>query len=87
MSARICKFKLDVNSVVEIEMPQGARVLHVGAQQGNVMLWAVADLGKPTEHRRFRVLGTGMELPSTHLGYLGTAFIDVFVWHVFEEVS
>lgn len=68
-------------------LPKGAKILHVGQQNGTVCLWARVDPEQEQEKRVFRFVGTGHPLNCTDITYLGTAHDDPFVWHVFEVVE
>ncbi len=83
-----------------VEMPRGARIKHVGAQGGDICLWAIVDPECLAELRHFCVYGTGHEIllaqdDESFEGrkaedklsgrYLGTAVCGEFVWHVFEK--
>lgn len=67
----------------EVEMPQGAPVVHVSAKEGVVTVWAIVAPDSKYEMRHFEVVGTGHPLPE-HWHYLGTAHIYPYVWHVLE---
>ncbi len=76
------------------DLPQGAKVVHVGAQdQENVLIWVEQkvehpDHEGPRERRAFRVYGTGYEIyPSGVIGHIGSVVVDSYVWHVYEVVS
>ena len=68
-------------------LPDGAKVLHVAAQQNDIVLWAEVDSDAPKQLREFVVTGTGYELPAGRLTYLGTAQLVIanLVFHVFEK--
>ena len=85
----VWKFLIKLIGAFEIEMPEGAVVLHVDLQKGEGgVLWALVDPDKPLSTRVFNVVGTGQFLGSrdTMRGttYVGTYQIPPFVWHVFE---
>jgi hypothetical protein len=65
-------------------MPQGAKVVHVGEQNGDIYLWASVNPNMLEERRTFTVVGTGHKAPPDSV-YVGTVQIHPFVWHVFEE--
>jgi len=77
-----------------IPMPVGAKVLSVGEQDGQIVLWAeVSAVVGDWPQRRFRAFNTGANLPEGTLKgdvpspvYLGTVQIrDAgIVWHVYE---
>ena len=68
-----------------LELPLGARILHVGDQYGSGMLWALVD---PEQHvlepRTLYVVGTGMHFDHHISAHLGTFQAGPFVIHVFE---
>lgn len=73
-------------SQVDITMPKGAVVLHVGLQLDIVTLWAEVDPGAPAEARSFEIHGTGWEFQAEGRKHLGTVITaDQFVWHVYEH--
>lgn len=68
---------------VTLEIPEGAKVLHVDTQGAEAMLWVQVDPKRPTEPRTFVTVGTGHPVPSG-AAYIGTYQLPPFVWHVFE---
>lgn len=70
-------------SRTDVSMPEHARVLRVGAQQGVPVLWAEVVPEARQELRRFILVGTGFPVPPEGT-YLGTFEIDWFVGHVYE---
>lgn len=86
----IYKYKLEIVDKQTIELPQYAEILYVGTQLENIYLWALIDT--PTalnEMRDFEVFGTGnpvFEDAETNRFYLGTCFMNDFVWHIFERI-
>ncbi|EPW3423916.1 DUF7352 domain-containing protein [Klebsiella pneumoniae] len=72
-------------------MPSGATILCVGAQEDDVCLWALVDTEAPVEPWRFVMVGTGQKLSedfcsdrfvgTTQVNLSGTNFV---VFHVFE---
>lgn len=65
-------------------IPAGARVLTAQIQAGAITLWVLVDPSRPTESRRFRISGTGWDLPFPS-EYIATVQDGPFVWHVFED--
>ena len=86
----VWKYKLRVaDQWTTVDMPLGARIVHVGVQDrvDQVCLWAVVDPDAEKEPREFTVLGTGDELRGNgEWEYVGTAQTPVksLVWHVWE---
>lgn len=90
----IWKYPLALADEQSIEMPEGATVLSVQAQNGAVTLWAEVRPYHPLKARRFRIYGTGHPIDRNNLKYIGTvqmpsSFMEQlpFVWHIFEEVK
>jgi hypothetical protein len=80
----IWKFPFDVADEITIEMPKGAKVVHVGPIWPMHNLWAIVDTEAPLEERKFSIRGTGHPLPPRSAKYVGTWWADPFVWHLFE---
>lgn len=59
-----------IGPYAEIEMPKGAKILHVHAQRGNPCIWALVEPDRKPEKRRFYSYGTGMEIDANV--WLGT---------------
>lgn len=92
----IWKYELPIGDVAgEIEMPLGARIIHVDQQRSMVAtMWAEIPVppGVPpselaTERRAFVVVGTGHTIPGDGLTHVGTVLDGPFVWHLYEETS
>lgn len=90
MGRAVWKFALPVADESWIEMPVGARILHVGVQDDQPWIWALcapeAAQGR-TGKRLIYVRGTGHELgdaPSEHLGTF-MLYDGRFVGHVFGK--
>ena len=86
MKTTIWKFRLPIQDEALIEMPRGSVPLSVGAQLGELCLWARVPLDSGDNViRRYRIYGTGNPGPSKAIEeYLGTVQIPPFVWHVFD---
>lgn len=82
---------------IPIEMPWGARILHVAAQGDKLYpyLWALVDTEERLVERVFFLVGTGQPcegivepphepIPPKPSNYIGTAHCGAYVWHVFE---
>ena len=82
-------YKYQITLSGKVDMPVGAKVLHVGEQDGGMFLWAAVDTRSPIRHRQFTVIGTGtgwdMEEKDCHVSdYVGTVMALGLVWHIFE---
>jgi hypothetical protein len=84
--ATIYKYQLEPGRT-ELRMPEGAQVLTVQMQHGEVCMWAKVDPGAPQEDRAFEVYGTGHQMPDEpRLVYVATFQMEggALVWHVFD---
>jgi hypothetical protein len=78
----IWKFQL---TAMEISMPFDAEICTFQYQAGVPCVWAIVDPDVMSVTRRFRIFGTGSELPTIdQCCYVGTAQEGPFVWHLFE---
>jgi len=68
----------------ELEMPEGAKILNVHEQLGQVVFWAEVDVAAPRVIRHFYLVGTGNQIPEG-FEYVGTAYVSQYVWHLYEE--
>lgn len=83
----VWKYEVDVTEATTIEMPKGARIVHV-AHQRNVdhilTFWAEVNLAAHLESRRFIAAGTGHRIPDD-ARYVGTDCVNpMLVWHLYE---
>lgn len=88
MKRRIYKYYLTNSQRQLVELPQGFQILHVGQQDGNLVLWAMVDVDAPTEKVPIMIFGTGHPIPEDlFLYHIGTVQVGHFVWHVFEDIT
>lgn len=80
----IWKFQL-LKEINMIPVYEGAKVIHVGEQNGVICIWMLLDPHPSLnmETRCFRLLGTGWSI-SDESTYLGTVQLKPWVWHIFE---
>ncbi len=93
--AKIFKYQLDLSkaeqqgeyALIDVEMPEAAKILSVGVQHGTICVWAEVDVMADTETREFSVVGTGLEAPEDDK-FLGTVQLHDghFVLHVYEKI-
>ena len=74
------------DSNYKLEMPLGAKIVHIGIQLNILCLWVEVDPDEKSTFRYFRIYGTGHKISANAL-YLGTVFDEPYVWHVYEELS
>lgn len=83
----VWKYELSLRQEQRIEMPVGAKILHVAEQHGILCLWALVAPGANRVNRRLMIAGTGhLTVPQDEWTHVGTALCDggEFVWHVFD---
>lgn len=69
------------------KLPEGAHVLSVGMQQGQLMVWAIVDVSKPLPFiNTFAGFHTGETLPPEPGKYVGTFLMEeqTDVLHIFQ---
>ena len=91
----VWKFPLNINGQSAFDIPIGAKILSIGAQGGELVLWALVDPeAQVKENRRFISLLTGQLYADIDINMIliGTVQFDddampngKFVVHVFEE--
>lgn len=83
--SEVWKYALEITDEQQIDMPEGAELLHVAEQYGTLTLWArVIPTGQPVVKREIIVRGTGH--PIWTQAYVGTVVTaaGALVWHVFD---
>jgi hypothetical protein len=83
---RIWKWKLKTTDLQTVFVPEGAKLLNIQVQRGEVCLWALCDEKAPEEARQIAIYGTGNPIPDELGEYIGTfqALEGLLVFHVFE---
>jgi len=82
----VYKYPLAIVGEQVVPMPQGARILCVQLQRGDLCLWALVNTANVETDRTIEIIGTGNPAhhrPRTYLGTVQTAG-GMLVWHVFE---
>ncbi len=87
----VWKFAIQPLHVQHVKMPEGAKILCVGVQNGEAFLWAEVDPSAKETHRRIQVEGTGHEMHDeleNDRRYIGTFFLSggELVYHVYERI-
>lgn len=81
----VYKYPLRIDDEQIVTMPEGAELLHVAEQRGELMLWArVIPTGQRTVARTILIRGTGA--PIWTQPHVGTVITEggALVWHVFD---
>lgn len=92
MAKTIWKFPIVITDLQTVPLPDGAKVLTVAEQRGDLCLWAEVNPDAPKVKRTFEVFGTGHPMHTdmgVERGYVGTAQTEggSFVWHVYERLN
>jgi hypothetical protein len=88
----IYKYELNIEDMVELQLPKGAKILSVQSQNDKPVLWCLVDTEAPKENRMFRLAGTGHEIGKeieNRIEFIGTFQIlnGAFVGHLFEILT
>lgn len=81
---KVFKYQVEINDIIEVEMPIDANPLHFDMQNGILCLWALVDPAKPLCKFKFRMAGTGHEI-DTCGAYINTLILQDgrLVFHFF----
>ena len=66
-----------------IDMPEGARIVHVDVQGTEACLWAEVETDRVLRKVQVGIIGTGRSVPDGWT-YIGTFQAPPFVWHVYR---
>lgn len=79
-------FRLNTERFEQIDMPIGAHILCVQAQDDKPILYALVNPNNECESRTFELMETGAEFYSTKRCYIGTTMLygGSYVLHIFE---
>ncbi|HEU4344263.1 MAG TPA: hypothetical protein VFU31_22115, partial [Candidatus Binatia bacterium] len=82
----IWKFDIPLLSEFALQLPQGAKPLHVAVQHGKPMLWCLVEPDAPRTRRIFFLATTGRPFGKIPMDYIGTFQLEGghFIGHVFE---
>jgi hypothetical protein len=85
----VYKYGFEINDDFELELPRGARILHVNVQHDCPCIWALVDPNAPKEMRKFHLAGTGhpidIDMRTTNYTHVGTFMMHEgkLVFHLF----
>ncbi|EBD8818745.1 hypothetical protein BOA20_21745 [Salmonella enterica] len=82
----ILKYELNPSNLTALMLPDSAQILTVKGGQDHVYLWAVVPEGKENVKRSFMVVPTGEGVIDNSI-YIGTAYVEKMVFHVFEIIK
>ena len=85
---KIWKWTVDIGTN-NIMLPDGAQILDVQMQKGQLSLWALCDETASLKPRSFEIYGTGHNVPKDHGRYVATFQMSGgdLVFHFFERHS
>ncbi len=84
MSTVIYKYPLRITDFQSISVPEGAQILDVQVQNGQIQLWALVDDINLFRSRTIRIIGTGNTIYPQPGTYIATVQLNGFVWHIFD---
>lgn len=81
----VYKYGFDITDDFELELPKGARILHVDVQNGYPYIWALVDPDAPKEKKKFHLAGTGHPINEKIKNHIGTFLLHegALVFHLF----
>jgi hypothetical protein len=82
----IWKFGIPVKDYFELDLPEGATILHVDCQNDQPQIWAMVKTGTPLQRRFFRLYGTGHQMGEEYQNHIGSFQMagGSLVFHLFE---
>ncbi len=88
---KIYKYPIPTTDYFELELPQGAQILHIDEQYGEPQLWALVKPTAPYIKRKFRFAGTGHPITekTSELYHRGTFKLrgGALIFHIFEVIK
>lgn len=91
---RVYKYPLAITDYPSVVLPEGAKILHIGEQNGLAFLWALVDPGFSTDVQHdFRMVGTGHDITDEDAHrfpiHVGSFFMrgGALVFHVFSQTK
>ncbi|PHS13499.1 MAG: hypothetical protein COA78_07105 [Blastopirellula sp.] len=86
---KIFKYGIEIVNHQILSMPEGAQILSVQEQMGQIQLWAIVEPNNALQEYALCIFGTGRQMPSDMSNFV---HIDTFqqaggalVWHIFLE--
>ena len=82
-------YKYVLTPECSIDMPKGAKILHLGNQNERICLWVILNPDNELEKREFTIVGTGHKFCDENLNYIGSVQLHggELVFHAFERVK
>lgn len=86
----VYKYPFLVADEVTLQLPKGARILHVAQQplaSGDLQLWAHVDKRAELVPRRLRIYGTGHDMPGDAGKFICTVLMNggAVIRHIYDQ--
>lgn len=90
METQIWKYTLSPDQLIQI-MPNGAKVLYVAEQHGDICIWAEVNPANPPSTRTFEIYETGQPIHydiGVNHKHLGSVKLtnSALIYHIYEAV-
>ena len=86
MSNKMLKYQLETTDRQTIKLPASFKFRYINVQDGWITIWGEVNTDSSvTFLNNFYIVGTGQEISSTASTYLGSVYLDIFVWHVYSQ--
>ena len=77
-----------IDNRFKLDLPQGAKILHVGMQDREPSIWAIGESNAFMVKRSFRLFDTNDVIRSQEkLQHVGSFQQGQFFWHLFEVIK
>jgi hypothetical protein len=86
----IFKYEIPIEDDCELMLPKNAKILSFQIQNDKPVIWAIVDVHRELETRKFMLRGTGHTVDETKIkSYLGTIQLlqGSLVFHLFEAIT
>jgi len=71
----------------EIQVPEGAWPCHYELIEATPVIWYEVETTRSLQTRKFILIGTGWNIPEGNWEHRVTFRMDLFIWHLYEDVS
>ncbi len=88
MAESVWKYELPMVGDFDLQLPEGAEIIHVEEQGPKPCLWARVDINAPLEARRLCIRGTGHPFNGGEGDHIRSFFVSggSLVFHLFERL-
>ncbi len=88
LTTTICKYLLKREEIQTVDLPEGAEILTVRMEFGQINLWAHSEIGiTKTRGRVIEVYGDNQAMTDASRRYIGTVHVTdgIYACHVYER--